>query len=161
MKTLTIGSTTLEITSCTRKRDTQRGFFLELTIPHASMGMDDLYALLSGNTEDIVVTDEDGTTNVYRGFKETGSFALEGGFYKIAQVCTSEYEAQLSLAQTRITEQNAVIENQNANILGLEEMDVMQMTTIDSLLLEVIPTVIADAVTVAVAEALGSNSNEE
>lgn len=161
MKTLTIGSKTIEITSCTRKRDTQKGFFLELTIPKESMGMDELYALLDGNTEDIVIVDADGTENIYRGFKETGSFALEGGFYKIAQVCTSEYEAQLSLAQTRITEQNAVIDGQSADILALGEMDVMQMTTIDSLLLEVIPTVIADAVTVAVAEALGSNSNEE
>ena len=161
MKTLTIGSTTLEITSCVRKRDTQRGFFLELTIPKESIGMDELYALLNGNTEDIVVVDADGTVNVYRGFKETASFALEGNFYKIAQVCTSEYEAQLSLTQTRITEQNAVIEGQNVHMAALDEMDLMQMTTIDSLLLEVIPEVISEAVTVAVAEALASNSAKE
>lgn len=157
MKTLTIGSTTLEITSCTRKRDTQRGFFLDLVVPKESMGMDELYALLSGNTEPIVVVDADGTENTYIGFKETGSFALEGGSYHVAQICTSEYEAQLSLAQTKIAEQDAVIETQTANIMALEEMNMMQLSTIDSLLLEVIPAVITETI----AEALASNSTPE
>lgn len=123
MKTLTIGSTTLEITSCVRRRDTQRGFYIELTIPKDVIGMDDLYALLNGNTEPIVVVDADGTENTYLGFKETGSFALEGGFYKVAQVCTSEYEAQLSLAQTKISDQDAVITMLQAeNMLLTEEL---------------------------------------
>ena len=154
---LTIGTTTIEITSCTRRRDTQKGFFLDLVIPKESIGMEALYALLSGNTEPIVVVEDDGTENTYLGFKETGSFALEGDAYHVAQVCTSEYEAQLSLAQTKIAEQDAVIENQNANIMVLEEMNMMQLSTIDSLLLEVIPAVITEAV----ADALASNSTQE
>ena len=135
MKTLTIGSVMLEITSCYRRRDTQKGFFLDLVIPKASMGMDDLYALFNGNTEPIVVVDTDGTVNTYLGFKETGSFALEGDSYKIAQVCTSEYEAQLSLAQTKIAEQDAVIENQNKVIEAqTEEIILLNDTLLEMLM---------------------------
>ena len=147
---LTIGSTTIEITSCTRKRDTQRGFFLDLVIPKESMGMDELYALFNGNTEPIVVVDADGTENTYLGFKETGSFALEGGSYHVAQICTSEYEAQLSLAQAKIAEQDAVIEQQNIHVASLEEMSVAQLSAIDSILTEVVPTIIELAVTQAI-----------
>ena len=147
---LTIGSTTIEITSCTRKRDTQRGFFLDLVIPKESMGMDELYALFNGNTAPIVVVDADGIENTYLGFKETGSFALEGGFYHVAQICTSEYEAQLSLARAKIAEQDAVIEQQNIQVASLEEMSVAQLSAIDSILTEVVPTIIELAVTQAI-----------
>ena len=149
---MTIGSTSIEITSCTRKRDTQRGFFLDLVIPKESIGMDELYAILDGNEENIIVDE-----NVYIGFKQVGSFALENGAYRVAQVCTSEYEAQLSLAQTKIKEQDAVIEQQTATMAVLEEMNMMQLSTIDSLLLEVIPAVITETI----AEALASNSTPE
>lgn len=132
---MTIGSTTIEITSCVRKRDIQRGFFLELTIPKATIGMDDLYALLNGNTEDIIVVDADETENTYRGFKETGSFSLEGGFYKVAQVCNSEYEAQLSIAQKKIADQDSVIERQNQIIEAQTEEIVLLNDTLLEMLM--------------------------
>ena len=132
---LTIGTTTIKITSCTRKRDTQRGFYLDLTIPKDNIGMDDLYALLNGNTEPIVVIEADGTENTYIGFKETGSFALEGGFYKVAQVCTSEYEAQLSLAQSKMAEQDAIIAAQNETIEAQTEEIIMLNDTLLELLM--------------------------
>jgi hypothetical protein len=193
---LQIGSTTFEITTCTRKRDLQKGFYLDLVIPKASIGMDDLYALLDGNTEPIVITGTDGVENVYMGFKEIGGFSLENGSYKVAQICSSEIEAQLSLAQNKVAEQNnvissmqsvidtqtialenhtkviteqaqtiaeqtATIEAQTEQMAVLEESAVMQTATLESLLLEVIPMVITETVTVAVAEALASNSTTE
>jgi hypothetical protein len=157
---LTIGSTTIEITDCVRMRDTKRGFYLDITIPKENIGMEELYTLLDGCTEKIIVTDENGAVAEYMGFKSLGSFACEDGLYKVAQICTSEYEAQLSLAQSKIAEQDSVIEMQMANIMALEEQNVMQLSTIESLMLEVIPTVITETVTVAVAEALASNSPE-
>ena len=111
--------------------------------------MNELYALLDGNTEPIVVV-ADGVENTYIGFKETGSFALEGGAYHVAQICTSEYEAQLSLAQTKIAEQDAVIEAQNNHVASLEEMSVAQLSAIDSILTEVVPTIIELAVMQAI-----------
>ena len=158
---LSIGNKTLAITGCTRRRDTRRGFFLDIEIPKENIGMDELYALFDGCTENIVVIDDEGTENVYTGFKTIGSFSLENGVYKVAQVCTSEYEAQLSIAQNRIAEQTNVIAAQAEMIGLLEEATVEQIATIDSLLLDVIPVVIADAVTAAVQDALGSNSDTE
>ena len=157
---LTIGTTTIEITSCTRMRDTQKGFFLDLVIPKESIGMEALYALLSGNTEAIVVVEDDGTENTYLGFKETGSFALEGDAYHVAQVCTSEIEAQLSLTQSKIAEQKTIIDAQFAQITGLEEMSVAQLSAIDTILTEVVPSIIELAVAEAV-EAVTTNNTEE
>lgn len=212
MTTLTIGSKSFKINSYTKKRDAKRGFYLDLYIPQESIGMDELFNLLNNNEENIIITTGEGTENIFMGFKELGAISCEGGVYNVAQVCTSEYEAQLSLAQNKINEQDNVIstmqgvidaqdnelkahatvitqqneqltaqaeqlteqgksieEQQNtiaaqADIIAtqtelvgvLEETSVMQMATIESLLLEVIPAVIADAV----AEALASNSTE-
>lgn len=158
---LTIGSTTIEITDCTRMRDTKRGFYLDLQIPKENIGMEELYSLLDDCTENIVITDNEGAVIEYMGFKTLGSFACEDGVYKVAQVCTSEYEAQLSLAQNMIAEQAQVINAQAEQVMGLEEATLLQMSTIDSLLLDIIPAVIADAVAVAVAEALASNSTNK
>lgn len=156
---LTIGTTTIEITSCTRMRDTKRGFYLDITIPKENIGMEDLYNLLDGCAETIIVTDDEGNVSEYKGFKETGSFALEGGFYRIAQICTSEYEAQLSLAQRKIAEQDVIIASQTEHIGVLEENAVMQSATIESMLLEAIPFIIETSVSEAVANAFANNSN--
>ena len=125
MKTLTIGSTSIEITSCTKKRDIKRGFYLDLYIPQTSIGMDELFALLNNNEENIVITEADGTESTYIGFKQLGAFSCEAGVYNVAQVCTSEYEAQLSLAQNKMAEQNKVIESMQSTIdtqaLALED----------------------------------------
>lgn len=158
MMNMTIGNTSIEIASCVRMRDTKRGFYLDITIPKENIGMEDLYNLLDSCTENIVVTDEEGNVSEYVGFKTLGSFACENGEYKVAQVCTSEYEAQLSLAQTKIAEQDAVIEGQNANIMVLEELNMMQTMTIESLMLEVLPDLMASTVEEAVAKAIASTS---
>ena len=130
MKNLTIGNTSIEITDCVRMRDTRRGFYLDITIPKENIGMEALYALLDGCMETIIVTNDDGTVNEYMGFKTLGSFALEDGSYRIAQICTSEYEAQLSLAQSKIAEQDAIIEAQNATIAAQTEEILMLNDTL-------------------------------
>jgi hypothetical protein len=116
MTTLTIGSTTIEITSCTKRRDVKRGFYLDLYIPQANIGMDELFSLLNNNEENIIITEADGTESVYVGFKQLGALSCEAGVYNVAQVCTSEYEAQLSLAQNKLVEQNKVIESMQSVI---------------------------------------------
>lgn len=132
MKTLTIGSTTIEITDCVRMRDTKRGFYLDIIIPKENIGMEELYSLLDGCSENIIVTEENGAVTEYMGFKTLGSFACEDGVYKVAQICTSEYEAQLSLAQSKIAEQAGIITKLQAeNILLNEQLLVVQMAAAD------------------------------
>jgi len=113
---LTIGSTSIEITDCVRMRDTRKGFYLDITIPKENIGMETLYDLLDGCTENIIVTDDEGNVTEYVGFKTLGPFTIENGVYKVAQICTSEYEAQLSLAQAKIAEQDAKIATQDETI---------------------------------------------
>lgn len=60
-----------------------------------------------------------------------------------------------------INQQNEVINAQSKFADSLAEADMMQTATLESLLLEVIPTVVSDAVTVAVAEALATLTPSE
>lgn len=158
MKTLTIGSTSINITECTRMRDLKRGFYLEIKIPEDTVNIDELKTIFKDNKQTIAITEADGTTNLYEGFQLLSTLSLEDGFYYVCQACTSEIEAQLSIAQNTINAQAQIIESQAQQVTSLEEATVVQMATIDNLLLDVIPAVIADAVTAAVADALASNS---
>lgn len=109
MKTLTIGSTTFEILGCEQCRDNKKGYYLRLIVPVESISMDEFYALLNGNKENIIYTKEDGTVNTYTGFGLIGKFSCEDGVIEAAQYAFSEAEAQLSVAQNKITEQNRTI----------------------------------------------------
>lgn len=160
---LTIGSTTIDITSCTRMRDTKRGFYLDLQIPKNNIGMEALYSLLDNCTETIIITTDTGAVNEYKGFQTLGSFACENGMYKIAQVCTSEYEAQLSLTQTKVNELEIAnhayaeaINQHSEQVINLETASAMQSATIESMLLEAIPFIVETAVYTAVENVLGS-----
>lgn len=132
---LTIGNTTIEITNCTKRRDVKRGFYLDLYIPQASIGMDELFNLLNNNEEHIVITEADGTESVYVGFKQLGALSCEAGVYNVAQVCTSEYEAQLSLTQNKVAEQNKVIKNQTEAIKAqTAELELLNDTLLELLM---------------------------
>lgn len=116
MSTLTIGSNLIEIISCTRMRDVQRGFYLDIKIPKGVVTLDELETLFDGNEEPILVVDGDGNENTYIGFKELSSLSLEKGVYRVCQVCTSEYEAQLSLAQSKLNQQETLISQMKSTI---------------------------------------------
>lgn len=196
MRTLTIGSTNLELNSFRKIRDKVVGVFAQIEIPATAISFDDLKALFTDNQHDLVVTEEDGSTTTYSGYAQLDEIREKGGVYTVIQICTSETihllnearkqieEQQGTIAEMNgviaaqdnelktharvITEQNEVIEQQNnviaeqtAQVAVLEETSVIQMATLESLLLEVIPTVITDTVTIAVAEALASNSTTE
>ena len=151
MMNMTIGNTSIEITSCERMRDLQKGFFLEIKVPKENISSDDLEALLDGCTETIIVIEENGTETEYKGFNDCASIMTKDGFRYAAQYCSSEAMAQLSLAQSKINIQDSRIRAQ-------EEADMMQTMTIESLMLEVLPELMAATVEEAVARALAANS---
>ena len=113
---LRINDTTIEITSCTRMRDVKRGFYLDIKIPKSSIGMDALSDLLDNNESTIYIIDANGNESAYNGFKTLGNLSLENGVYQVCQVCTSEIEAQLSIAQNKIAEQATALEAANRTI---------------------------------------------
>lgn len=102
--TLTIGSQVIEVTRCTRMRDTQRGFYLDISIPKGTITMDELEKIFDNNEYSIIVSSET-EENIYTGFKQLSSLSLENGVYKVIQVCTSEMEAQLSIVQSQMAVQ--------------------------------------------------------
>lgn len=115
---LTVGTTAIEITSCTRKRDLQKGFYLDLQIPKENISSDDLETLLDGCTEAIIVTEDDGSETEYKGFNELASVMTKNGVRHVAQYSTSEAMAQLSLAQKKIAElddENAALKQTVSN----------------------------------------------
>lgn len=126
---LSIGSTIIEITRCTRMRDQRRGFYLDIEIPEDNIGMDELKALFKDNQETILVTEDDGNTNMYMGFALLSCLSLENGVYRVAQACVSEIEAQLSMTQNKIAVQDSIIEAQAQQIISLEEQSMVQDET--------------------------------
>lgn len=134
---LTIDTTTLEITSCTRMRDVQRGFYLDIKIPKGSVTMDELEQLFDGNEETIIVTDNDGNESAYNGFKLLSNLSLENGIYRVCQACTSEIEAQLSIAQNKVAEQEKALEAINNVVSEQAETIAMQEENSAELLYQV------------------------
>lgn len=226
MRTLTIGSTTLELKSFSKKWDKIAGVYAEISIPSTAISHDGVKALFTNNAEDLIVTAEDGSTETFSGYAELHSIKedIQNGVYIVVQYCTSnamhllneakkqidEQQNVMSAMQTTIDAQTNALQNhadvitaqneqlvaqaqtiaeqgntivnqgkkietqkalideqteqitaQTEQVAVLEETSVMQTATIESLLLEIIPAVISDAVTVAVAEALASNSTTE
>jgi hypothetical protein len=107
---LTIGSTTIEVISCEQLRDNNKGFFLDIVAPVSSISMDEFYALLKDNKENIVITKDNGVVNTYVGFGLIGKFSCEDGVITVAQYANSEIEAQLSVTQNEIAEHKKTIE---------------------------------------------------
>ena len=159
MKTIIIGSTTFEATHCERFRDNTKGFYLDISVPVKNISKDELYDLLDGNQETIHVVEEDGTESIYDGFNSVQNFSVSKGCILVAQYCTSELEAQLSLAKSKIAEQEKIIATQSMQVTSLEEMSMAQLSAIDSILTEVVPTVIELAVAQAV-EAVTQTTGE-
>lgn len=121
MEVITIGNKTFEALSCERMRHLTRGFYLAMEIPAESIGMDELYALLNGNKETIIVRESDGTENEYNGFNAVGDFSCSKGIIHVSQFCESELQAQLSLAQSKIKAQDAKIAERDAKIAEQDE----------------------------------------
>lgn len=135
MKTITIGSTTFEAKQCERFRDNTKGFYLDIAVPVENISKDALYDLLDANKETIYVTEEDGTESIYDGFNSIQNFSVSKGYILVAQYCTSELEAQLSLAKSKIAEQDRIIAEQGNTIAGQNEEIIMLNDTLLEVLL--------------------------
>ncbi len=157
---LTIGSTTLELSSFNKRWDKIGGVYAEIKIPTTAISYEGLKTLFNGNAEDLVVTQEDGSVETYSGYAELHDIkeSLASGLYVVTQYCTATAMHLLNETRKQLAAQTVVIEEQTAHMAALEEASVEQISTLDCLLLEIIPAVITEAVAVAVEEALASNS---
>lgn len=190
MKTLTIGSTTLELNSFSKKWDKIAGVFAEISIPTTAISHEELKALFTDNAEDLIVTAEDGSTETFSGYAELHSIKedIANGVYIVVQFCTStalhllnEARKQIAtleqekadlqhvvsaqgselLAQAEvIVMQGETIATQNEQVAALMEASTSQLDAIDSIMTEVLPLVAQEAATMAVEQALAAIKEE-
>lgn len=124
MRTLTIGSTTLELRQPLRKvRDKVVGVYAEIVIPTTAISYSDLKELFTDNQHDLVVTEEDGDTTTYSGYAQLDEIREKGGLYTVIQLCTSEAihllneaKKQIEAQQNTITEMSGVITAQDGEL---------------------------------------------
>lgn len=167
MKTLTIGSTNLELVSFSKKWDKGRGVYAQIVIPTTAISYTDLKALFVDNQHDLIVTEEDGSTTSYSGYAELDEIREKADEFTVVQYCTETAMHLLNEARKQIDEQNTVIDRQNkvideqaSQVTGLEEMSVAQLSAIDTILTEVVPSIIELAVAQAVEAVTTTNDTE-
>lgn len=140
MRTLTIGSTTLELQQPFIKRwDKGRGVFAEIKIPSTEISYEELKALFKDNQHDLIVTEEDGSTEAFSGYTELDGIkeSISEGLYIVTQYCTetamhllNEARKQIEEQQGTISTMQGTIELQTAEILTQAEVIVAQGETI-------------------------------
>ena len=114
MKTLTIGSTTLELAQPFIKRwDKGRGVFAEIKIPSTAISYEELKALFKDNQHDLIVTEEDGSTEKFSGYTELDGIkeSISEGLYIVTQYCTETAIHLLNEARKQIDEQQTALDN--------------------------------------------------
>lgn len=110
MKTLTIGSTTLELNSFRKIRDKVVGVYAQIEIPTTAISHDELKALFTDNQHDLIVTEDDSTTT-YSGYATLDEIREKNGMHTVIQVCTSEAIHLLNEARKQIEDQQTALDN--------------------------------------------------
>jgi hypothetical protein len=110
MKTLTIGSTTLELNSFRKIRDKVVGVYAQIEIPTTAISHDDLKALFTDNQHDLIVTEDDSTTT-YSGYATLDEIREKNGMHTVIQICTSEAIHLLNEARKQIENQQTALDN--------------------------------------------------
>ena len=140
MKTLTIGSTTLELNSFRKIRDKVVGVYAQIEIPTTAISHDDLKALFTDNQHDLIVTEDESTTT-YSGYATLDEIREKNGMHTVIQICTSEAIHLLNEARKQIDEQQTaldnyakVVANQVETIATLEKSNEELNETVNALL---------------------------
>ena len=102
MRTLTIGSTTLEINSFRKIRDKVVGVYAQIEIPVTAISYEEVNALFKNNQHDLIVTEEDGSTTTYSGYNKWDETKEREDFYTVIQICESEAIHLLNEARKEI-----------------------------------------------------------
>lgn len=114
MRTLTIGETTLELKQPFNKKwDRVGGVFAEIVIPTTAISYDELKALLTNNQHDLIVTEEDGSTETFSGYAELHTIKedIPSGVYVVIQYCTATAMHLLNEARKQIEAQQVALDN--------------------------------------------------
>lgn len=167
---LSIGNTELTVKNCYALRYQNGKLVLKIEVGQEAIGHDDLKALLKNNTGDIILTKDDESTETFSGFGYTVQILDRDDVYECELECTSESTYQIGRLKMKneelekavtahgktITEQAKVISEQTEQVESLEESSAIQGSTIETILLEVIPSVVEAAIVEALSSFTGN-----
>lgn len=141
MKTLTIGSTTLELNGFSKRWDKIGGVYAQIEIPTTAISHDDLKVLFTNNQHDLIVTAEDGSTETFSGYAELNEIkeSISTGVYVLIQYCTStamhllnEARKQIETLEYEKTELQSKVNTQETEINFLNtQLLMVQMAAAD------------------------------
>ena len=139
-------------------RDNGVGLILKIEVARDSVGIADLEAIvqdIADNAREITVFDDNGEkVAILSGFRCEPKIYAAGGVYTVELIDASENTFQLGrhkLMLEKLENKAAAAETQ---FEALGEMSVSQLDAIDSILTEVFPAVVAEAVSIATEQAV-------
>lgn len=142
------GEHNLTITKQTVHRDNGVGLILKMELARDSISIADLETIVQDIGENaleiVVYNDENEKVQILSGFHCEPNIIAKGSTYTVEFINASENTYQLG-------RQKQMIENLEKLAALQEELNSVQVAAIDSILLEVIPSVVSEAVAQAVA----------
>lgn len=135
--TIKIGTTTLNVTECYAYRYQNGKLVLKITLPKTEIGHDDLYDLVKNNTGDVLLTNDDQSTETFSGYSYTLTILTNDTEYQVEVECISETERKVGnlqtdlntaegtiiSLQTLIAQQTAIVEAQ-AELLAAQSREI-------------------------------------
>ena len=87
--------------------------FAEIKIPSTAISYEELKALFKDNQHDLIVTEEDGSTEKFSGYTELDGIkeSISEGLYIVTQYCTETAIHLLNEARKQIDEQQTALDN--------------------------------------------------
>lgn len=98
--TVKIGTTTINVTECYAYRYQNGKLVLKITLPKTEIGHDDLYDLVKNNTGDVLLTNDDQSSEVFSGYSYTLTILTNDTEYQVEVECISETERKVGNLQT-------------------------------------------------------------
>lgn len=149
------GEHNLTITKQTVYRDNGVGLILEMEVARDSIAIGDLETIVQDIADNAfgieVFNDEGEKVQILSGFHCEPNIIAKGATYTVEFINASENTYQIGRQQLRIEdlEKEAVVQSERS--AALEEISAVQVGAIESILLEVIPSTINEAVAQAMA----------
>lgn len=113
---ITVGERELVVKNCYAYRYQNGKLVLKIEVNQSEIAHDELKTLIKDNTDDIICEKEDGTKEIFSGFRYTLSILDKDDTYTVEVECISEAERKIADLQHRVEEQAVVIQEQSETI---------------------------------------------
>lgn len=149
-----VNGITLNVTNAYAERDTVTGIITcTVIVPQSEMDYADLKALFKGNTEDIIYTKEDESTELFSGFTYSHMVDDDENGQYVVKLTADEYSFQLG--------RNRQLEADKANLEGTLASKDMEISNLNTTVAENATTITEQKETITVLEATVAEKETE